>query len=154
MKAAEDAKKHQSPIKDDQIDGIIGTAKDINSNANSNKASQKVTDKSLGVIGQVAHKENQLLDEIKRAGEEALSTQSGAQSPFYGQTHTLNEPRSAQRSQSSISGTHSSTSGPLHLTTAERNQVQRVLTQYDDVIEQRRAAKKERLTRRFLCQSV
>jgi hypothetical protein len=91
-KAADDVQKLQSTDKDQQIDGVVGVGKDLNSQGNSNPASREVTDKSLSFIDKVAHWENKILDNVDNAIRTGFQPQTVSPSPFTpSEQHQLNE---------------------------------------------------------------
>jgi hypothetical protein len=90
-KAVEDLEKARSTDTDQQIDGIFGLASDWNSHANKNDLSKEVTDKSLGVIGQMAHEEAAILNSVGTSLHELLGAPLETNSSFDSTSHTLNE---------------------------------------------------------------
>jgi hypothetical protein len=91
-KIADDANKVRSTNKDEQIDGIVGTAKDINQHGNVSQASEAVTDKSLSAVEEFEHRENELLKNTDNAVRSGLEQRGAATSSFNaGEQHQLNE---------------------------------------------------------------
>jgi len=89
--AVDDINKLRSKDVDQQIDGLTGTARDINNRGNKNEASHFVTDKSASLISEMAHREKEILDNVGKS----IDNNSQPASPtsdrsFSSNVHTLN----------------------------------------------------------------
>ena len=93
----------RSADKDQQAKGVIDAAKNLNSNANNNRASEAVTEKSLSLVDQLQQRESELLRDSAKGVQSGLAP-SGAPSSFNaGQQHQLNEPaRGVEQQQLSL----------------------------------------------------
>ena len=101
--AVDHVNKLRSNDANQQIDGVTGVAKDINNRSNKNDASQFVTDKSVSLINQMAHKEKEILDNVGKSVE--INTQQASpnsDSSFSSTGHTLNAETSGERGQLSL----------------------------------------------------
>jgi hypothetical protein len=91
INAIDDVKKLRSKDVNQQIDGVTGAARDVNNRGNENDASQFVTDKSVSLINQMAHRENEILDNVGKSIEENTKQASpNSESSFSSSGHTLN----------------------------------------------------------------
>jgi hypothetical protein len=81
-KLIDDVKKVRSREEDQQIEGVIGVGKDLNTKGNNNEVSREVTDKGLGIIGQLAHQESAILDNIGETIQNGFDTRAGSPSAF------------------------------------------------------------------------
>jgi hypothetical protein len=90
-RAADNVGKMRSTNQGDQIDGVTGTARDLNSKGNSNPVSKKITDQSISIIDQFDHAAIERLNKANETVKSSLEPNRSSSSSFASQPHQLNE---------------------------------------------------------------
>jgi hypothetical protein len=132
---------------DQQATGVTDTAKDINSHANSNPASEVVTDKAVSLIDQFEHRKNELLNNTANTVRSGLAPQGGSTSSFNtAEPHQLVEPQGSTLQQQFESRKQVLLSTPsIKVTMPEAGSTRSVLGSQQSDLEEQFQSRKENL---------